>query len=71
MKPIVNARPWPVELAHPSAIVEPGESIEVDDEVAEQLLAQPANWREPARSKKKATARRAASGSTTDTTRST
>lgn len=44
MKQIVNQRSKALTIAATGQTVEPGESVEVDDDLAAGLLEQPDNW---------------------------
>lgn len=44
MRTVVNQHPWAVEVPDLRIVVEPGDVVELDDEDAERLLAQPRNW---------------------------
>lgn len=47
---IVNQRTYALEVI--GRIAQPGEAIDVPDELGERLLEQPANWAKPTTSKK-------------------
>lgn len=41
---IKNVRSYALEIAKTGQLVEPGESVEVDDDLGKSLLEQPDNW---------------------------
>lgn len=41
---VTNQRPWALEIVATQQVVEPGETVEVDDDLGKSLCEQPANW---------------------------
>ena len=50
---VKNVREWAVEVAVTGQIVEAGETVEVPDDLGENLCSQPANWQAVTTNKKK------------------
>lgn len=53
---VKNKRPWAVEIATTGQTVEPGGTVEVDDELGRSLCEQPDNWEAVKASKSKSAA---------------
>lgn len=49
---VTNQRPYALEIVATQQVVEPGESVEVDDALGKSLCEQPDNWQQAKSTKK-------------------